>query len=448
MKPVARRRQTTLPLSLLIRQLSPGCVAFFLLILPGLITAQVMAPTELQNRDAEDVLPQVEPARPGPPSIVTGDSPAVSPEARRLHYQFTLDLRTAYDDNILLSETDKIGDFHLRIDPTIALTFGDESGAANVLHFSYEPDVVLFFNHSEFDAFQHIIRFDAQLNLGRSTLGLSEKADFLNGTDVDRASNTGAFVNQVNLDVRGQPRQNTFDTQLTASYDLTGKTFLTGGLEWWVNDYTDFISSERVSGNLFVNYTYGPKLTVGLGGSIGQELIDGPTPDQTFEQISLRASYALTGKLLSHASAGVEIRQLGGGQGDNVSPVFDLGIDYTPFDGTIFSLSGWRRITNSASLVGQDFSSTQLTISFRQRILQRFYVSLTGGYENEDYFGTGGFTSSNREDNYYFIQPAIDFRITHFWYAGGYYLHRQNDSSASNFSFEEAQAGIRTTFTF
>ena len=392
--------------------------------------------------------PPIEPAAPGLPPVVTENASPVSPDERRIHYQFVLDLRAAYDDNILLSATDKIGDFSIRLVPTITVSFGDESGAANVLHFSYQPDILLFFNRSEFDSFQHIIRFDAQSSLGRLRLGLSENAQFLNGTDVNQASNTGAFINAVNLDVRGRPNVNLFDTQLTASYDLTGKTFLSGGADWSVNDYEHYISSETVSGNLFVNYAYGPKLVIGLGGLIGTEFIDQPTPDQNFEQVNLRTSYELTGKLLSHASMGIEFRQLGAGQSDNVSPVFDLGIDYTPFDGTIFSLTGSRRNTNSASLAGQDFSSTELIASLRQRLLQRFFLSLTGGYQNEAYFGATGFIDSNREDNYYFIQPAIDVRITRFWYAGGYYLHRKNDSSASIFGFEETQAGIRATFTF
>jgi hypothetical protein len=453
MKPLARWKPLSVRSALRRspHRLLPGCAAVLLSTLPGPLTGQVMTSLGLGDRGPENVPPRVEPATPDTSSespTVTEQATAVSPEARRLHYGLSLDLRTAYDDNILLSATEKIGDFNLRLDPKIAISFGDESGAANVLHFSYEPDIVLFFDHSEFDTFQHIIRFDATSNLGRSKLELSENAQFLKGTDVNQASNTGAFVNAVNLDVRGRPKVNTFDTQFTASYDLTGKTFLSGGVQWSVTDYSSFISSQRISGNLFANYAYGPKLVIGIGGSIGSEIIDQPTPDQTFEQINLRVSYELTGKLLSHAAMGIEIRQLGTGQSDYVSPVFDFGVDYTPFDGTIVSLAGSRKITNSASLAGQDFSSTELIVSVRQRLLQRFYPSLTGGYQNQSYFGAIGFISSNREDNYYFIQPAIDVRITRFWYAGGYYLLRKNDSSASIFGFEETQAGIRATLTF
>jgi hypothetical protein len=252
----------------------------------------------------------------------------------------------------------------------------------------------------------------------------------------------------VNLDVRGQPQVNIFNTQVTGSYDLTGKTSLSGGVQWSVNDYADFISSQTVAGNLYANYAYGPKLTIGLGGSFGREFVDPPSPDQTFEQVNVRASYILTGKLDANGSVGVEFRQSDAGSGSYVSPVFELGLNYTPFDGSIFTLSGSRKIQSSASLAGQDFTSTQLTASFRQRLLERFFVSLTAGYQNQQYFGATSLSDSNRDDDYYFIQPAIDVKITRFWYAGGYYLHRQNDSSVSNFGFNENQTGIRATFTF
>ncbi len=427
-----------------------GRTALMLLFLavPELLTAQVMTPQSLGTHPSEDIPPSTSQpvATPSPPPIDEGR--AVSPNVRRLHYELKLDLRTAYDDNILLSARRKIGDFNTRIDPSIALSLGDQSGEANRLHFQYNPDIVLFFDHSEFDTLQHVIHLDGQSNLGRLKLGLSEDAQFLNGTDVNQATNTGTFVNAVNLDVRGQPDVNTFDTQLTAAYDLTGKTSLSGAFQWSISDYSQFISSERISGSLYFNYIYGPKLTIGAGGLVGSELVDGPTTDQTFEQINVRASYELTGKLMATGSFGIEIRQFDTGRGDYVSPVFELGIDYTPFDGTIFNLSGSRRTTNSASLAGQDFTSTQLTASVRQRLFQRFFVSLTGGYQNQTYFGTTGATSSARDDNYYFIQPAIDVKITRYWYGGGFYLHRQNESSASSFSFNENQVGVRATFTF
>ena len=408
--------------------------------------AQILTPPALSNEPNSDATPVVELPPTASPSVAE-EGRAVGSEVRRLHYQFKLDIRGTYDDNITLSARNETSDFYIRIDPAIVVSFGEPSGeGANFVSAEYDPDVILFFDHSEFNAVQHVLQIQAQSNLNRLTLGLKEQAQFLHGSDVNQSTTTGTFVNAVNLDVRGRPRVNLFNTQLTASYELAGKTSLAGGFEHSVSDYSDFISSQRVSGNLFLNYAYGPKLNIGAGGSIGREIVDQPTPDQTFEQVNVRASYELTGKLRANGSVGVEIRQFDGGGGDHVSPVFELALDYTPFDGSTLSLSGSRTNSSSASLAGQDFASTQIFVSFSQRLLQRFFVSLTGGYQNQTYFGATSFVDSTRVDNYYFIQPAIDVRITRYWVRGGYYLHRQNDSSDLFSATPSALTRIRPEF--
>lgn len=407
-----------------------------------------MTSPEIGRPPNENISPPVEsPAAPSP--IVTEGARPVSPDVRRLHYQFRLDLRSTYDDNINLASSDPIADFYFRIDPALNVSFGEVGGrGANFLSFDYNPDIVFFFDHSEFDTLQHVVHLEGQSDLGRLTLGLSEQAQFLHGADLNQSTSGGGFVNGVNLDVRGRPRVNLFNTQVTGSYDLAGKTSLSGGVQWSVTDYSGFLSSQTVAGNLYVNYAYGPKLTFGVGGTLGREFVDPPTPDQTFEQLNARASYVLTGKLTASGSVGVEFRQSDAGSGNYVSPVFELDLNYTPFDGTTFNLSGSRRTSSSASLAGQDFTSTQFLVTVQQRFLQRFFVTLTAGYQNEAYFEATSLVSSTREDNYYFIQPEIGVKITRFWYAGGYYIHRQNDSSASNFGFNENQVGIRSSFTF
>jgi len=377
------------------------------------------------------------------------EGPAVSPEFRRLHYELKLDLRGVYDDNIGLSSFKPISDYYFRIDPAIMIGFGDiTSRDANFLRFEYDPDIGLFLDHSSLNTFQNVIHFNGRVAFSRLTLSLSEVAQLLNGSDVNQATSTGTFVNAVNLDVRGQPRVNMFNTQLNAAYQLAGKTSLSLGLQSSIADYSSFVSSHEISGNVFVNYIYSEKLTIGLGAVGGREFVDQPTPDQTFEQGNVRIAYEITGKLLANVSVGVEFRQFDSGRSDYISPVFAATLSYTPFDGTDVSLIGSGSTTSSASLAGQVFTSTQLVASVRQRLLDRFFVSLTVGYQNLKYVEATGVIVATRDDDYYFIQPAIDVKIMRFWYAGGYYLHRQNNSSASFFGFVENQSGLRMTLTF
>ena len=419
-----------------------GCFAFITLIFARVASSQVATASTLTSSPSQPDSVSPEPAM--------TQGPPVSPEYRRLQYHLNLEVRGVYDDNIGLSSQNKISDYSARVDPTLSLGYGDlEPGGANYLHLEYAPDFVFFLDHSEFNAYQHSIVLGAQSVLSRLTLSLSGNVRFLKGFDFNQAlGTTGAFVNQVNLDVRGRPQTTNVNAEATATYDLGGKTSLSAGVQTTVTDYSQFTSSQALSGNLFLNYAYSPKLTVGLGGTGGRQFVDQSNADETFEQANFRASYLLTGKLSASGSVGIEFRQHDSGQGTYVSPVFDLGLTYTPFDGSAFTVSGSRRTTNSASLAGQDFTDTQFTVSGSQRFLQRFFLRLTGGYENVTYLAAIPGISSSREENYYFIEPGIDVKITRFWYAGGFYLHRQDDSSLSIFAFDENQAGIRVTFTF
>ena len=162
----------------------------------------------------------------------------------------------------------------------------------------------------------------------------------------------------------------------------------------------------------------------------------------------MRLNYSANAKISLSASGGVEFRQFANSSGSNVSPVYELAASYQPFDGTSLTLSGSRRTMNSASLAGQDFAETTINFALNQRLVQRFFFGFAAGYTNSDYFSTvSGFTA-NRNDNFYYLDPSIDFNVTRFWTFGAYYVHRENSTSFSSFSFTDNQVGIRTKLTF
>jgi hypothetical protein len=369
---------------------------------------------------------------------------------RRFHYQLRLNLRSVYDDNINITEGQSDPDFYTAIEPSIMLGFGDfVSREGNFMRVNYLASLFLFADHSENDALQHVFQLEGQYQLNRLTLNLTQSIQILNGTDVRSLDSAGNFGQRVNLDVAGRTRFNIYTTHLNAAYYLTGKTFLSVGGDYTDSDYHNLISSDTISGNLFLNYNYGPKLVIGLGGTAGWNRVDAPTPDQTFEQVNVRFSYQVTGKIDLRASAGVEFRDFEGqGRDQYVSPVFDVGLNYLPFDGTTFSFTANRHTLNSAVLAGQDFATTTFTVSATQRLFDRFSVAGNVGYEKSDYFSAIAGGASNRTDNYFFVEPSIAVRVTRFWTVGAYYLHRANDSSFNAFSFHDNQVGVRTSLTF
>ncbi|MEP6809378.1 MAG: outer membrane beta-barrel protein [Chthoniobacterales bacterium] len=372
---------------------------------------------------------------------------------KRFQYGFRLNLRGVYDDNISLRQTNRVGDYYFAIEPGVTIGFGDIVGRdMNYIRLDYAPSIFLFADNSNEDAIQHLVRLEARYHFSRLTLGLSQDLQFLDGTNLNTANATGTNVAPgVNLDAGGNTALNLYNTNATFTYDLSGKTFLSGGLHFVDYDFQNgLISSQAISGDLYFNYIYSPKLTVGLGASAGYNWVDSFNPNQTFEQINVRASYQVTGKITLDASAGVEFRQFeeNYGAGDNNTPVYEIGAAYQPFDGTAITLRGTRRVLNSAVLVGNDYAATNITLGVRQRLLRRIYLGLATGYEHSDYISTIQFVDASRRDNYFFVQPAVDVTITPFWTVGAYYLHRENKSNSGPFNFDDNQYGLRTSFTF
>lgn len=392
------------------------------------------------------------PVAEGPDSkaTATANESDVSAVPRRFHYELRLLLRGIYDDNINLSHFDRLSDYYFVISPGVTIGFGDVvDRQENYVRLDYSPSIFLYTDHSENDSVQHSIRLDGQHRFDRLTLNFSQDVQILDGTQLSATTTTGVISDPVNLDVSGRTRLNIYAATLNASYDLTGKTFLSGGLACSVFDYDSLISSGYLAGNIFINYNYSPKLVLGIGATGGSNRVDSSNSDQTFEQANVRATYQVSGKVSLNASAGVEFRQFEDStRGEYVSPVFELGANWRPFEGTTISLSGSRRTLNSAVLANQDFAATDIIFGARQRLFQRIYLGLTAEYENTDYFSTIAGTSVMRHDNYYLVQPGIDVAITRFWTAGVYYVHRQNCSSFDSFSFYDNQVGLRTALTF
>lgn len=375
----------------------------------------------------------------------------VSSEPRRFQYGLQITTRGVYDDNINISQNGHVSDWYFSIEPALTLGVGDIAGREdNYIRFDYFPSLFLFADHSEDDAFQQVISLQGQHRFARLTLGVGEQIAILDGTDIRSLADQTSPGIKPNLDVASRTKFQSYSSRLDASYDLSGKTFLSTGANSLITEYnsSSLFSSGDVSGNLFINYRYSDKLTVGVGGTAGYNFVEDPNPGQTFEQANLRLGYQVTGKVSLNFTGGIEFRQFeNDSRGTYISPVFDLSANYQLFDATTLSLAGNRRTYNSAVLGGQDFAGTTIIASVRQRFLQRFFLGMSGGYENLNYFSTVNGVSANRVDNYYFFEPSLDFSITRYWTLGGYYLRRQNDSS-SGFGFEDNQIGFKTALVF
>jgi hypothetical protein len=393
-------------------------------------------------------LQATESATPSPIVELNGSQVAETP--RRFRYTFQLAVRGVYDDNINLTQTNKTSDYYFSIEPRISLSLGGTGeDQTNFLNFVYAPNAYIFAKRSEADAVQHVVHLAAQRQFGKLTLSAGEEVQILDSNNLTSLSDTTG--RQANVDVGARTKENIFNTSLNGSYDLSSKTFLSGGGQYQVYEYpsSSLISSQTISGSLYINYNYGSKLVVGVGGTGGYDIAEAATPDQIFEQANVRASYQASGKLSFSATGGIEFRQFqNNARGQYTSPVYDLAATYQPFDGTTISLTGSRSTRNSAVISGSDFASTKVDIRAQQRFLRRFSIGVDGGYENDSYFSAANGIDVSRTDDYYYIQSSVDVNVTRYWTVGAYYLHREDSSSLDSFRFSDNQVGVRTSLTF
>jgi hypothetical protein len=374
-------------------------------------------------------------------------SEIASGQPRRVHYRFGLTVRGVYDDNIFLTNTNKVDDWYFAIEPMLTIGFGDIEGQSeNFLRLDYIPSIILYSDHSDLNAVSHLINIEGGHRFGRLTLTLSQQVAILDGTNLNSVIDTTGLL--ANLDASTPTRLNLFTTRLRANYDLTGKLFLSGEFDAAIYDYPDFISNQTLSGGLYINYVVTPKVTLGVGGTFGVALVEDPNVDQTFEQANFRINYQVTGKFGLSASAGVEFRQFDSNRGDYVTPVFEVGAVYNPFDGTTITLAGGRRILPSGFFENQDFGTTYIVGRVQQRLFRRLHLGLAVGYENSDYFATTSGVNATRQDDYFFIEPSLDVLINRWLSVGVYYLHREDSSNIDFLSFDDNQVGVRATVRF
>ncbi len=399
-------------------------------------------------------------AAPPPPSLpypvsvsdskggALGGGNVPSGEPRRFHYELGLTVRGVYDDNIFISHTDRVSDYYFAIEPHLALGFGDMEGrGTNYIRLDYMPSILLFVDHSNQDDVDHLIHLEARHQFSRLTLVFSQDVDILRNANLNSLiDTTGQFAN---IDVSARTELNLYVSRVRAYYDLTEKVFLSGEFDASIYDYRDdFINSETFSGGLYINYKWTPKVVVGIGGTGGITQVDQGNPDQPFAQVNVRLSYEATGKLNFYASVGVEFREFDSNRSERTTPVFEIGGIYRPFDGTTITLAATRSMLASGFFPNQDFAATNVVLRIQQRLLRRFYLGLSAGYENADYFATANGVDATRDDNYYFVEPSVDVLINRHFSVGAYYLHREDSSSLDFFSFYDNQVGVRATVRF
>lgn len=391
------------------------------------------APTRATGTLVQDPgLAQVNPAflTPG----ATGFDEITDDSAKDKRFKITphISVGLRYDSNIFVDDENSKGDLILTVAPGVSVRYGSSQSTLE-LFADYTAGANFFSDETSLDGIDHFFRLGLTSRLNKLTVGFRVGVELVDGSDVE----AGERVKRTN-----------YYAGFTTEYQISEKTSVEFNGDYRLSDYNALLDSDETRAQIFLNYLLLPKVRVGVGGTLGFLDVDG-SPGQTYEQALLRATYTISGRLTLNGNVGAEFRQFGGERDDLVTPVFGAGFAWTPFDGTMITVDGRRRIYGSASLGRQDYAATGGVVNLRQRFLSDFFFSLALGYEHASYFETVDGVNADREDNYFYIRPGLQWQIRDRWTMGIFYTYSENlsDGEGSN-SFSRDQIGLQTSIAF
>jgi uncharacterized protein (PEP-CTERM system associated) len=195
----------------------------------------------------------------------------------------------------------------------------------------------------------------------------------------------------------------------------------------------------------WLNYHVGTGIDLGLGAGVGY-LDVSTNSDTMYEQFQGRVAWRATDKVSLQLHGGVEIRQLVGGNRDIVNPVAGAEIQYQPFDVTRLSLSMNRHIAASLLTTNLLTETTELGVALNQRLLEHFYLDLSGSYQKVDYEDKTG--ESNRQDDLYVFNARLSCEVLRRGSLAVFYQYSDNNSNVEGFTFHSSQVGFEVGYRF
>jgi hypothetical protein len=340
-----------------------------------------------------------------------------------------------YDDNILISHNNPKRDVLYSLSPGVLLGVGDYLVKENnYLRVEYIPTLTYFNHYSSINSLDHFLRIEGQYAMGPLLLGGSFEYDKFSGPD---------------RDVGGRVDRDIYTADLSASYTISDKTSIDTDTAVWFRHYRTQIGSTEIISHTWVNYNLSPKLIPGAGVAVGVLEPERGGGRQIYEQVLGRLLYPASEKLTFSAKAGVEFREFSAAA-TRITPVFGLNASYQLTAGTKLSLSGLRRVTNSAALNGEDYTATSISAEVEQHLIGDFYLTLGAGYENDSYRHTIETTAAGgqRQDNFYYIRPSVSYRPKDWISISLSYFYQIDDSNFPTNSFRDRQVSLEVHLGF
>jgi len=392
------------------------------------------------------IIQTVEP--PAKLSPVTGFEP-VQDDLPKWRFHLGLDTSVTYDDNIFIQSTQRQSDVYFGVTPIVATGWGTfladpttvtgaisrfpeiaaEQAVGNAFFFRYAPQAVFFARHTDQNAFNEDVRVGGRWVSGKVTLQAEGRFQTLSAPNIDVGNRINSETTAGLLNLNYQVGQR---TSLDSRFSLEHDSYQ-GGL----NSTNDVIST-------ILNYQALPKTMVGVGVGLGYATVENGQ-DQYYEQGLIHLRYTPTYKIALDLVGGAEVREIQNGP-DRATPVFNFTASYAAQDSTTLRLTVSRQINTSVLYADQDIEATTVEANVRQRFFQKFFVTVGGGVQLDDYVDAGAAASRTDTFTYFGIQSAME--VTKWLSMKAGYRFQNNDSSVTEFGFHRNIADFQFNLQF
>lgn len=354
-------------------------------------------------------------------------------EKRRGGWEIGAVISAAYDDNIFLSATKPEKDTVFRAAPVVAYTKGDENdGEGGFVKAGYRPTVVVYADHGSEN------RIDHEALLSAGWRGKLTRLVYQGGFRKlgDATADTGRPTDRIE-----------FRNELRAGWLPREKVILEVAAGNRQSDYADpiYYDSSKTYGEAALRYLYSPKTELGLIYQIGRFKVDGTGP-QDIQQVTGNIVWQPREKIRLQLEAGAEHRQFDNGSRTN--PVLEGRVEWKPRQGTGVFATAFMREEASAYYAGQNYSARGFSAGISQRLGDKWSARLDGGFERNSYEKVSGGGASGREDEIWFVRPAL---VRHFGEQSEvslFYRVSDNKSSDSAFGYDQQVIGVELNHQF
>ncbi len=364
-----------------------------------------------------------------------------------------------YDDNITIQAVNKLSDLIWELTPGVMVLTGNpgvdlgqsisfdslrslprqpyiglEAEPAKFLLVDVAPTFRVYAEHGQYNVIDLSGRLTGFWSFSRLTLGLD--LDYVKSTTA--TADVGNLVTSQNLTAR-----------LTTKYDLSDRTCFQVNGQYVDFSYEDprYTGSQLLVSENWINRQLSGKVNAAVGLTFGHMSVE-RSASQTYVQLLARGIYRFAEKMDITAFGGGEWRQYAGGAPATLNPVLGLSGVYRPLDSTTFTLDGHVLQQASASAGSQNYELAGLSASVRRRVAEKWFASLSGGYDNITYHATALGITASRKDSYLYVRPSVDFQFAQRWTGSLYYRYGQDVSNVPGGRYADNQIGVQASWSF